>query len=77
VTSVNERMELSDGNTDGTADVHDVDITVLDELVERRSPDTEHACRVADTQQQFRRSRVSFVLARWWVRWTVFLHEWE
>jgi hypothetical protein len=51
VTSVNERMELSDGNTNGTADVHDVDVTILDELVERRSPDTEHACRVGDTQQ--------------------------
>jgi hypothetical protein len=51
VTSVDERTKLSDGNTNGTANVHDVDVTVLDELVERRSPDTEHACRVGDTQQ--------------------------
>jgi len=52
VQSVNERVKLGHRYAYGAANVHDVDVTVVDQFVERRSSDAEHVRSIGDSKQQ-------------------------
>ena len=51
--SGNESVNFGDGNSHGAADADDVDGALLNQFVEGRSSDAEHARRVRDSQQAF------------------------
>jgi len=63
VQSVNERVKLGDRYAYGAADVHDVDVTVVDQFVERRSSDAKHVRSIGDAKQQRLATQSSVVVA--------------